>query len=50
MSKGLGPHEQALDLAPHTPIKDVDVWSGNGPRYLLDPSPIGALEVAPSLL
>ena len=27
MSKGLGPHEVALDLAPHTPIKEVSLVS-----------------------
>ena len=28
MSTGLGPHEVALELAPHTPIKDTEVWTG----------------------
>ena len=36
MIKGLGPYEVALDLAPHTPIKDIEVWTGSGPTYLLD--------------
>ena len=42
MIKGLGPYKVALDLAPHTPIKDIEVWTGSGPRYLLDLSPIGS--------
>ena len=29
MTEGHSPHEVALDLAPHTPIQDIEVWSGS---------------------
>ena len=49
MSKELGPHELALDLAPHTPIEDIEVGTGSGPKYLLDMAPICNMAV-PGLL